>query len=484
MSHTTKNRLKNIGRALGIIVITGFIAYLLLNNIAPYGTSLYYSSSGKDNSFIGFGPKDRVQQKTYANEVVFEQTHDIMYFTTKMPFQFDEAMVRLTFNNPNPEQTLYVGFQDKPVWHYDKKLFDVPFLNNLAWDTIGSEPTLYQRKKTFNSVEDFLKKPPKQSLIGTYEYDTNIGTLETKIVGYVPQQKETIIDTPLRGKHMMYAYVENEPFTITFTKQDLNWYEDPDTVAIKIYKEDALVYQKIITDDGIVDNSHMILPPQEVTIQNPGPDLPESGVYKVVIDANDDTVIHSIKTNLQKIVFAGQLFLAKNHEAYPAVFASTSATTLYTNALMLSGITYHEPGQQRLFVGDEIVDLNGIENEQVITPKNDFTQITATKNDVTLNMFNGYSAFSPEQFFLPSTYHVFPVTKKSDTALTDYIIAYYKPSQKNGAWRTNENTFNLTNAFVKNNQLSWAIIAPKLSESKQKIHIKKVEVILKKNSLL
>src|SRR3989337_168822 len=203
MTHTTKHRLKNIGRALGIMVITGFITYLLLNNIAPYGTTLYYSSSGTDNTLIGFGPKDRVQQKTYDNEIIFEQTHDIMYFTTKIPFKVDEATVRLTFNNPNPEQTLYVGFQDKPVWHYDKKLFDVPFLNSLSWDTIGSEPTLYQRKKNFTSVENFLKDPPKESLIGTYEYDTNIGkTLETKIVGYTPQTKETIIDTPLRGKHV------------------------------------------------------------------------------------------------------------------------------------------------------------------------------------------------------------------------------------------------------------------------------------------
>ena len=58
-----------------------------------------------------------------------QQTHDLIYFTTDMPFYFDKAKIRMTFKNSDPNQTISLGFQDQKIWHYDTELFDVPFLN-------------------------------------------------------------------------------------------------------------------------------------------------------------------------------------------------------------------------------------------------------------------------------------------------------------------------------------------------------------------
>src|SRR6185437_807582 len=101
-----------------------------------------------------------------------------------------------------------------------------------------------------------------------------------------------------------------------------------------------------VGDDGITDASHKVLPPTDITIANPGPGLPETGIYKIVIDDNSDTVIKSIRTNLHKIVFAQSIFPIANRSAYYGVVSSTSATTVYTNALSLSALTYHTPGEQ------------------------------------------------------------------------------------------------------------------------------------------
>ncbi|MEK7570954.1 MAG: hypothetical protein AAB553_01655 [Patescibacteria group bacterium] len=481
-NHNPIMKLRLVGQFLGLICLTGFLAYIVLQNLSPFGATIHYSSAvNKDKSLLVPGPRERVSMEKTDQGVIFKQTHDLIYFTTKMPLRFDEATVSLTYQNTHPEQIVFVGFQDQPTWHYEKKLFDVPFLNNLNWETMGKNPTLYQREKEFSSIEDFLAYPPRQALIGTYEYDIDIGTTQkTKLLNYQTQATDTKIDVPLRGKHILYAYLENEPFTISIKKQDLNWYEDPDPMTIIIYKDGQVVYKTIIEDDGITDASKKIQSPQQTTITHPGPGLPENGVYKIVLDANNDTIINHITTNLHKLVFAGSIFPAANHDVYPEVFPQTTGTTLYTNALMLSATTYHNASMQDVFVGNKRIRLNTKDDEQMITPDADFTQVKTTKNDVILNTFEGYSAFSPRQFFIPMNYHVFPITKKSDTSLSDFILTDYKPGENRNGWRTSKRTFDLSNAYVKNGQLTWVIMAPKLQEHKSEIQIGNIQVTLDK----
>lgn len=464
---------------------TAIIVFIFLNNIAPFGITTEYILSNNDKNMSSLGPKNRVIVETKDRQKVFRQTSDLVYFSTNMPFNYDSATVTLTYQNPDSDQTIQVGYQDQSTWHYDTKLFDVPFLNNLSWQRNGFSPVLYQRNPKYASVDDFISNPPADSLIGTFKYDTDIGNVSaTRLPGYKPSKVETVINTPLRGRHIMYVYLENEPFHITIEKQDLNWYPDPDVMNVKIYKDRDLVYQVTADDDGIQDSSRKTLPPEEINIRNPGPGNPESGVYKIILDANGDTIIKSIRTNLHKIAFQGTIFPAGNRDSYPGIAASTLATTVYTNALTLSAQTYHEPGKQDILVNDQVLPVKTLNSDQTIIPSGNIAKVVIPKNDVILDAYQGYFAFDANQFFLPTQYHVVPITKKEDITLVDYLLADYLPSQKEGDWQTQERLFDIRGAYVKNGKLSWIIQAPQLKENNRSIIIKDIDIVLRKKGWL
>lgn len=476
-------RVRSIGRFLGIMLLTAIIGYIVLDNFAPLGIKTHYVL-GNTIHISDPGPKTRVKINVVNEHKMFYQLHDLIYFTTVMPFAYDKATVRIVFQNPYPDQTLFMGFQDRETWHYDTTPIDVPFLNDSSWYTLGkNSPILYQRKQHYGTVDDFLKNPPKDALIGTYAYDTGIGKDPVQIANYRSTLQDTVIDSPLRGNHVLYTYLHNEPFKMIIEKQDLNWYEDPDPMTIKVYKDKDLVYQITTDDDGIQNASHKTLPPQEIYIQNPGPDLPENGVYKIIINANTDTLIKKISTNLHKIVFAGSLFLAGNHQVYPSV-ASTSATHIYTDALSLSATTYHTAGIQNIIVGNQILPIQSIHQPTIITPQEKISKVIIPQNDIVLNGFQGYFAFNQDQFFNPTPYHILPLTNPADVQLVDYVLTDYTQSSKTGGWQVAEKTFDIRSAVMKNGRLSWVINAPNLNENNHQILIGSIEVTLYKNPWL
>jgi len=480
ISERTIFHLQLFGQFWGIFILTAFIAFIFLSNSAPLGITVQYAMEQNSEQLSPLGPKNRVQTITIQGQQASKITDDLVYFITEAPFQFDSATVKIFYQNPDPDQTFSVGFQDQQTWHYASQPFHVPFLNALNWSRLGNNPTLFQRKQSYPSVDAFLQNPPQDAVIGTYDYNTDIGnTSQTLLDNYTPSKQDTVISTPLRGKQTMYVYLDKEPFKMTVTKQDLNWYEGPDPVTISIYKANDLVYQDIIPDDGIINTSQKSLPPQQFVINSPGPGLPESGVYKVVLDATDDTIINSITTNLHKIVFAGSLFLAGNHNSYGTI-ASTSASTLYTNALSLSAETYHNSGKQIIQVDNQQINLYMLQTPVTVTPQNDISKIFVPFNDVTLDAFQGYFSFSPDQFFLPTKYHLMQIITSDDAKLADYILADYYPPQKENGWEVNEQTYDLSTAYVKNNKLSWVIQAPHLKENGHSILIKDIQITFHK----
>lgn len=462
------------------------VVFVILNNFSPFGTTFSYNMEQKDKNISALGPKDRVQEIHTNGTLVHKQSNDLIYFTTKMPYHFDTATVTITYKNPYPDEDLSIGFQDKEgEWHYSTKNFDIPLFNTLQWSRIGSNPTLYQRDKRYTSVTDFLSHPPKDSIIGFYDLDTStIPSFRTVIPNYSPQKEMTIIDTPLRGNQTLFAYVKNEPFIMKVTKQDLNWYEGIDPVSINIYKEGDLVYHADIPDDGVSNTSRKETPPQEIEIHNPGPGLPEPGVYKIVINAPGDTVIKKIETNLHKIVFQGPIFPVNNSAVYPQVTASTSATTLYTNALSLSAQTYHPQSLQTIWVGNTPIRLTSTHNAQTITPQENLSTLTIPKNDVVINGLFGYFSLNPSEFFTPSPYFTMPISNPDDIDLVDYILTDYTlPGYENG-WYVATKTFDLSSAAVQDGKLSWVIRAPGLKKNNRSILIKDVEVTLNKKPLI
>jgi hypothetical protein len=378
-----------------------------------------------------------------------------------------------------------MGFQDQVGWHYETQMVDASLMNNLFWNSVDQYPTLYEKNAVYKSFVEFLENPPTNGRIGTYNVDPNMFS-QTIINSYKPSNKETVIDSPIRGRIIMYVYLKNEPFKLKITKQDLNWYEDADPVTIKIYKGKDNVLTGTISDDGIDDNSQKILPPQELELKNPGPDNPEAGVYKIVIDASADVIIKKISTNLHKIVFENSVFLAGNREVYPKVIDKTKATNLYTESKEVRAVTAHEGGFQEITIGDQKIKLDELNVEATASAEatSSGTIITVPKNDVILKTLLGFFSFSKDQYFEPSPYKHLPINSKEDIEKVDYIVANYTPSRQEGEWQVAEAEFDLSTAVTKNGKLSWIIKAPKLKERGGSILIKKIEVHLTKKPLI
>ena len=467
------------------VIFFSFIAAVFLLNFAPFGAKNVYSLTAEDKMISDITPSDRVS--VIKSDITMSKvTNEPVYFTTKMPFHFDTATVTITYQNNYPDQELHLGFKDQEdIWSYDTQIIDSPFLNTISWDKVGSDPTLFQREEKFVSVADFLKDPPRDGVIGTYDFDiSGFSNFKTVIPDYKPQQGNTVIDTPLRGKHIMYTYLKGEPFILKVTKQDLNWYKGEDMAAVKIYKDTDLVFEQTIPDDGVIDTSKAVLPPQEVEIRNPGPEFPEAGVYKVVFEAPGDTVIKRIETNLHKIVFEGPMFPVNNREVYPSVAASTSATTLYTNALAITAQTYHDQARQTIQVNEKTLPLRTTQVQEQITTPYDFTKITIPKNDVVVQGILGYFSLENDQFFTPSPYYITPITSPDDLSLVDYVLTNYTPPSEQNGWRIATKTFDITNAVIDDDKLSWLIRAPGLKNNQRSVMIKDIQVTLTKKPMI
>ncbi len=470
---------RNLSYLTSLTIALGIVGFILLQNLAPLGITMKYNLQEKSKYISALGPKDRVKELTHDGETIYNQISDITYFSTDIPFHFDAATILMRIKNENPEQLVKIGYKDQEDWHYATKTVDLPLLTLPEWNTIEEDVVLYQREKKYSSIKDFYKNPPQEAIVGVYNYDTSMLFNKT-LNNYSPQEKETVIHVPFRGKITLYAYLQNEPFSMTVTKQDMNWYKDADPAFIDVLKDETKVFSTQIDDDGIKDSSRRTSSPQSVTIKNPGPGLPETGIYKIIINASQDSLVKEIRTNLHKVVFESPVYLAGNASIYKNVIKKTEPTKFYTNALLLNILTYHPQGLQRITTTKKILQLTAVNKEGQIIPEQDITPVNVPKNDVIIQSFAGYIAFDQKQFFLPTKYRLLPITEEADLNLVDYVLTDKKPEQQAGDWRIVKQTFDLSNAIIDNNKLSWIIQAPKLRDSNNTITIGDIQVTFHK----
>lgn len=456
---------------------TVLIGVVILLNLAPFGVVKTYSLFAEKDPLV-LGPKERV--KEIQSSKSFLLLADSIYLATKMPQKFEKALVRITYKNPYKDQIIEAGFKDDAIWHYESKLIDVPFFNSLSWPYIGDDLILFQRDKKYTTVDEFLANPPEQSIIGTYNYDfSQVSAFITKLPNYSPKRETTIISTPLRGSHTMYVYVQNERFKMKFIKEDLNWYSGEDKMHVQVFKENDMVYEQSLPDDGVTSNDRARGASQTLEIENPGTDFPESGVYKVVINTSNDVVIKSIATNLHKIVFEGSIFPVAGNSLYEN-YQTATPTQVFSNALAYSAITYHQQGIQNIKIDDELFAVDSIQDDSVYIPKKDFNSMFIPKGDIILTGILGYFSFSEDSFFRPTKYRIMPITTPTDIEIVDYILTPYVPPKKDGVYSTATQEFDLKKAYLEEKKLSWIIRLPGLEKNNRKIEIKDMQIQLVK----
>jgi hypothetical protein len=460
-------------RIFAILTVLLILSYVLVANTTPINISRTYI--GDNKNVFTLGPKNRVET-TYG---INKQLYDLVYFNSKMPFSFDQARTKVTFKNPSQQQKIYLGYKDQVSWHYNTQVIDDPLMDNLTWSKIGSGPYLYQKTSTYKSINDFFKSPPKQKIIGITDFkDTDSFQSKITIPNYQPSNTNTQIDVPFRGKTTIYVYLNNEPFNIDFTKRDLNWYEDPDVTKITVYKGRDDVFDATIDDDGNTSSNLRAGPPQSINIKNPGPGLPENGVYKIVIDNTGDSLITNITTKLHKIAFAGPLYVADNHEIYGDIVKKTNSTLLTTNAPRVSFKTDHS--QSKVVILDkQIIHIDSSGKEFIFPNTKPTAAIAIPQSDMILNG-SGYFSLRPDQFFAPTPYNLLPINSAEDINQAEFILTNYKPPTHDSGWLVAERDFNLINPFINKRQLNWVLETPGLKENNRTVEYKKIQMTLSK----
>jgi hypothetical protein len=466
--------IKQSSKIIAVSIVIVIMFYILFANTIPFNISRTYSSN--DGKFLVLTPKNRVR----TINGIARQAENLIYFNSPMLFKFDKAKVRVTFKNNNHEaQQILIGYKDQREWHYNTQILDNPTLDKLNWQKIGGDPYLYQRLPSYRTVNEFIKHPPRNKVVGVADYKNNdLLQSNTSIPNYSPSKTKTSIDVPLRGKTVLYTYLSNEVFDITFTKKDLNWQKDPDVAKISVFKDKDKVFDATIDDDGNATSNHKPGRPESVNIKNPGPGLPEAGVYRIVIDASDDSLITNISTTLHKISFEGPLYVADNHEVYGDIAPKTKTTNLVTNAQKLSFRSDHD--QSKSVMVDKTL-INITKPNQVFTATNSapIANISIPKSDMIANG-SGYFAFNSDQFFEPTPYKILPINSPEDIAQADYIITNYKEPKYDGQWIVAETEFDISNAEPNKGKLSWIISTPGLKENNHAVEYKQIDMTLSK----
>lgn len=482
-----------LARSFSLVLVALLIIYLAWQNWAPFGKRVEFSLTNQNSQQrIELGPADRVHKESPGSGIIYRQVHDLVYFSTTLPFQPDRATITMEYQVSDPDLALSVGFRDRAYWHYATQNVDSPVLRALNWPKVGNGPYLYQKVPNFPSFESFTQAlrntTGKVSRVGSYQLsdqelaDRQLTTVSnTVLADYQPSSGTTQITTPLRGKHVFYTYLKSEPFSLTVTKRDLNWYTDADPLSIQIYKDNALLSEKQIEDDGGTTGSHQLGAPQTLRMLNPwSGSQPDAGVYKVVLDGSDDVVITNIETNLHKIVFESPIFLASNAEVYAGVVPNTEANSVFARPSLLMFRTFHKASLQSIGLPDRSVELTDTKMATSVDMPGGSATITVPRSDVILTSFPPMVAFKESQYFEPSSFALRPIMAARELDAVDYLLTSVQPPVVKDGWSTFEQQVDLRNAVLQSGKLSWIVQAPHLLGSQANIMIRQVNVIVEK----
>ena len=348
-----------------------------------------------------------------------------------------------------------IGAKDREEWHYKWNQLYNPALNRL--DEFQNKEGVYLINKNKYLLPLDELKYERGVIIAT---DNPYPLLPNIILDY--NKTETLINVSLRGGHTFYIYASGD-LEVNVKKQDINWYDGSDELQISLYKDEVLVKNITIPDDGIttVNKSQVKIQTEKITINNL-----EEGVYKLEF-SNFDGLIKEVKLNTNKIV-AEIIFLADN-ELYNV---ETKPSRLYfesSRAGQIRLMTYHSVGIQNISYMENGVNktFNFYQEDKPL-----YMNISAgkyemsfPKNDIIVSA-PAYFSFEKNQYFEPFKQVILPVKNDFDWIENnvDYLVTNYKKPTEDNGWLIAETEFDTkNNLYLKDNQLSLVFNIPHLT---------------------
>lgn len=435
----------------------------------------YFSINGRFNINSNFCKKSsllteitptgralEVEKNTKTGECYQRLTGEPVYFTATAPRSFNTAAVTLSYKNPS-QNIVELGIQKGDGIAYDLKPFENRFIDNCSWDKIiDNNVILFQKEKKYNSINDFLNNLPLGAKVATYNYQPKY---KFTIPNYQPESTDTEFNQPLRGKHELYTYLENEDLDFTFYWQLLNSPSSPENFNIKIYKDNI----EIDSFFAASDNTN----PQEkrVTLTNLS-----GGLYKIILDVSDNVIVTKIKSKQHLLVAKDKIFLADNNSAI-TIFSNIDEATLKTD---------YGKDLQTVMINNEPMKINIISTFFPWQPAQytagSVKEINAQNGNLVI-LGKGYFALTEQSFFDPD-YGFDQMRNNMDIEQYDYIIAanYQSPVSETG-WKSQTVNFDLNGVPGDRKTLNFIISAPGLENAKDDITVKGIDINLQREPL-
>jgi hypothetical protein len=298
-----------------------------------------------------------------------------------------------------------------------------------------------------------------------------------------------LVNTALRGAHTLWTYVNNGLLSLEITKQDLNWYENPDELIIEVYSLDnELKGSAIIPDDGNESDSKELGSLQTTLLTT---DNLKPGSYRIELKGGGDLLIRRIEINQEKLVVEKKLFPVGMNIAYFKEGLGFDSVNLYGYSFKpgeIRFITYDNSGLQNVYIQQEgsIDEIEVSETREWfgknLKPRS--YQLVIPRQDITIES-GGYFSFTPDSFFLPKRCEVVDLKYELSWVKenADYIIVNYEdyiPPVEDDGWLIAQAKWKKEDLFIKDNKLNFCLNAPHLDKEPEKtIPIDWIEIMVK-----
>ncbi len=447
---------------IAIFLIVLFILYK--NFISAEQFNYFYDIGSKGESYLS--PSYRVSEAANFEEITYRNlTSGLVYFNVPIPRGAEKINVSVRFKDNFSESLLILGAKDQEDWHYQWHTFFSKVLENISSEIKPNSESNIQIYKIDSELknENLIEIENSSGLIIASSIPINNTSNKINF-----SKEETQINNAIRGGHTFYVYTSGE-LELNVEKQDLNWYNGSDELTISLYDANGVkITNTTISDDGIktVKQDKKIIDTQagELFAEN----LSE-GVYKLVF-SDFDGIIRKVDINTNRIVVAGQVYLANSNIFFEDLGSPTALYTAFGRNASISFKTWHNQGFQTIAVNNQKVKISERINESVFNALPGNYSIKAEKNDVIVST-PGYFAFSRENYFEPFANRIIPFKNNYDwlNSDVDYIIVEYNPPvSENNSWITGEVSLNLNQLYIKDNKLSMVFNTPHLAKEQYK----------------
>ncbi len=491
------------------LLVMGYIAWM---NFVPLGgTSTYFIDVGGED-MVGTaritGPFDRISDRMETSGCSYRELEkSVVYFELeKLGLSYSrEIGIRLRFQDAFPaDGRLIIGAKNNEGWSYNWKESYVPFydkvfqLVKLAED--GNNKVYLANNEshgTFTSIDYLRWRPPIGSVIACDDPDITINQkiilLDTSKIDIgdntyqeTPERNTTIINNALRGGHTFWTYVTDGSLELEVTKQDLNWYEKPDDLAIEVYSLDnELKGNTSIPDDGDVSNGKTPGSLQSKALKMEGM---EPGSYRIELKSGIDLLIRKIKINQAQLVVDKKVFLAGMNPVYLEEGLKFEPVNLYGENFRRSEVKFstpHDAGLQQITINGygfvNIIDITEINTDFTIGLDKGVYRMTIPRQDIVIESSN-YLSFTPESFFLPKLCEVRELKYDLSWNLdnVDYIVINtenYVPPTIDDGWLITQSSWDTESLFIEDNKLNFCFNTPHLeSETGKSIPLDWIEI--------